>query len=113
MIEREYLGDFDKHKVFPLIVSKKIFITHILAAKTVHGQGSVIIMNAQTSDIALLQLMNHLLEIVGPIRNNQIAAIENELKAHLPSIIEETFEVFDEIPLQVIMQKNRVTRHGN
>ena len=96
--------------IFPLIISRNLFTTHIIAAKITYGQGAVIIMNVVSLDKDRLLLLDHLLEIGGPIRENQQLAMENELKANLPSIIKETFEVFDEIPLPVIQRK--VERNG-
>jgi len=95
----------DEHTSVPLILSKKLFNKHIFAAKAIYGQGAVIIMSSRSLPKDRVDLLAHLLEIGGPIRENQITALENELKAHLPSIIEETFEVFDEIPLPLIVRK--------
>ena len=91
--------------VFPLIVSKNLFTTHIITAKAIYGQGAVIIMNSRSLSKDRADLLNHLLDIGGPIRENQLSTIQNELKAYLPGMIEETFEAFEEIPLPVIHRK--------
>ena len=92
-------------KVIPLIITKGDNGFSSIAIKILYGQGAVIVINAFSLSNDLIDMFDHLFDIGGAIRENQLLSLRNELKAQLVYIIEESFEIYEEIPLPVIRRK--------
>lgn len=93
---------------FPFIAVKTFWLDLLFAVKVVYGQGAIVAMSSSSLPEDRAEILEHLLLSNKSAKSAQSAHRETtkiELKSRLPAIIEETFQVYEEVPLEVIRRK--------
>ena len=95
----------DENIAFPIISVQKLFSKPVFAAESHYGQGTAIIMSSSCLPHDRADILNYLLLKGGTARAKHYQEILAEVKSLLPEIVEEAFQVYQEVPIEVIFRK--------
>ena len=94
----------------PLITSRILFSTFSFSVKVSYGQGLVVVMSATSLSVDRADILDDLLSSNKSLKSVNTQITKAELKSRLPALIEETFEVYEVIPLEIIRRKANITQ---
>ena len=92
-------------KGIPLIAVRTFLLDLIFSIKIVYGQGSIVVMSSSCLPDDRAEILEYLLTSNASTKSVHAQATNIEIKSRLPAIIEESFEVYQEVPLEVIWRK--------
>lgn len=96
--------------ILPLISTRILFYSFFFSVKISYGQGAVIVMSAASFPVDRADLLDDLLSSNKSLKSANAQITKAELKLRLPAIIKEAFEVYEEIPLEIIRLKANITQ---
>ncbi len=96
--------------ILPLISTRILFSSFFFSVKISYGQGAVIVMSAASFPVDRADLLDDLLASNKSLKSVNAQITKAELKLRLPALIKETFEVYEEVPLEVIRLKANITK---
>lgn len=96
--------------ILPLISTRILFSSLFFSVKISYGQGAVIVMSAASFPVDRADLLDDLLSSNKSLKSANAQITKAELKLRLPAIIKEAFEVYEEIPLEIIRLKANITQ---
>ncbi len=96
--------------ILPLITSRILFSNFFFSVKVSYGQGCVIIMSATSLPVDRADMLEDLLSSNKSLKSVNTQITKAELKSRLPALIEEAFEVYEVIPLEIIRRKANITQ---
>ena len=99
-IKRDY-----ERKCIPLISIRKAFSKQHYAVKVTHGNGQLIVMSSVAMPEDRAALLTYLLEKSSGQRQEFQEERNTKIRSLLPNIINESFEVYTEIPVEIIQRK--------
>jgi hypothetical protein len=89
----------------PLIAGQSIFYSFLFAIKVNFGKGTIIVLNSTHITEDLVDIIDHLLTLNPIQKAARKEDLLTEFKSRIFSIVNESFKIYQEIPIEVVYRK--------
>lgn len=97
-------------KKTPLITASTLFSDYHFAIKLEFGRGIVLVMNSRSFSDDRSELIGYLMTEARERKVDSFAEMIERIRNKLPTIIEDAFDVYDEVPLTLVAQRAGIDR---
>lgn len=96
----------------PLIAGQNVFFPFLCSVKVNYGKGALVVINSTHIIEDFVDIIHHLLTLNPDLRTARIENLFAELRAKVFAIINESFKIYQELPLEMVYRKTNAYELG-